>query len=119
MKTNLSSQRPKSRVWFSHGKVIENGFFCPWCDCHRTGRIVKETYRWGVILKCGHVRRKIGYTLPPEELERKGFINYKGTEDPRYTARKKQEFLAFMAYRQHILDQRRIRNTLAGNRGVL
>lgn len=109
----------KTRVWFRHGKVIENGFFCPWCDCYRTGRIIKETYRWRVRMNCGHVRANVGFTLPPEELERKGFINYQHSEDPRYTAKKRQDFLAFMAYRQHVLDQRRIQDTLAGGRGVL
>lgn len=85
------------RVLFSHGKVIKDGFFCPFCDRHRTGRLIRDQYLWRVQLKCGHVRANLGTTQPYEELERKGFINTQYEEDPRYTAKKRQAFLDFRA----------------------
>lgn len=106
----------QKRVLFVHGKIIA-GFYCPWCDVRRSGRCVKETYKWRVILKCGHVINR-GYTLPPEELERKGYINQKGTEDPRFTARKKELFRGVMALREEVLRQRWIKENLAGGRAV-
>lgn len=109
----------QQRVWFTHGKIIKNAFYCAWCDCQRTGRVVKELFRWRVIMKCGHVRANVGFTLPPEELERKGYINQKGSEDPRFTAKKKQLFAEVMKRREEILHQRWLEQNLAGGRGVL
>lgn len=109
----------KQRVWFRHGKIIKGGFHCPWCDCMRTGRVVKETFRWRVIMSCGHVRANVGFTLPPSELERKGYINQKGTEDPRFTAKKKHLFAAVMAQRAEALRRKRIAATLGGGRDTL
>lgn len=89
-----------NRVWFAHGKVIENGFFCPFCDRMRTGRLIRDLYMWRANLSCGHVRGSLGLTMPYEELERKGYINQKGTPDPRYLAKVKQEWCAFFAKRR-------------------
>ncbi len=81
------------RVWFSHGKVIKNGFFCPFCNRHRTGRLIRDQFLWRVQMKCGHVRANLGLTQPAEELERKGYINTKYAPDPRYLAKVKQSWL--------------------------
>lgn len=109
---------PQKRVWFVHGKTYE-GFWCSWCDCRRKGRMIRETFRWRCILSCGHVRANIGFTLPPEELERKGYINQPFTEDPRFTARKRELFLAAMKRRDEVLHQKWLKENLAGGKGVL
>lgn len=105
------------RIWYSHGKRIE-GVFCAFCDVRRSGRIIQETFRWRVLLKCGHVVNR-GTTLPWEELERKGYINYAHTEDPRYTAKKKQLFAGVMAKRAEVLRSKWALDTLGGGRHTL
>src|SRR3990167_3475330 len=95
----------KPRVWFAHGKIIENGFWCTWCSRNRTGRLIRDRCLWGVRLSCGHYRAEIGMTQPFEELERKGYINQKGTPDPRYLAKVKQEWLSFFAKRKAAKDR--------------
>lgn len=109
----------KQRIWFVHGKIVEKGFYCPFCDRHRTGRIIKELYRWRAVLSCGHVRAQLGLTLPFEELERKGYINQKGSEDPRFTARKKALFAGAMKQREEAIHRRWINEHLAGGKAML
>lgn len=109
----------QKRVWFAHGKIID-GIYCPYCDRHRTCRLIRETFRWRGLLSCGHVRAQIGLTLPYKELVRKGFINRQDTsEDPRSTARKKQLFYEAMSMRQKVLDEKRISEQLAGGKQYL
>lgn len=108
----------QKRVVFVHGKVYD-GFYCPWCDVRRPGRIVRENFRWRCLLKCGHVRSNIGFTLPPEELERKGYINQKGSEDPRFTAKKKGLFAGAMKRRDEVLKEKWVKENLAGGREML
>lgn len=50
------------------------GFYCPFCDAKRDGRVYRELYEWYSFLACGH-RKKLGYVLPFEELERRKIIN--------------------------------------------
>ena len=83
------------KVWFSHGKIID-GLFCPFCDRHRSGRLIRDRHLWRAILKCGHVRSNLGLTQPYEELERKGYINPEFKKDPRQIAKEKQAFREFM-----------------------
>ena len=108
----------QTRVWFSHGKIIE-GMYCPWCDVRRSCRLIRDRHLWRGILKCGHVRANLGLTLPFEELVRKGYINQKFKEDPRFTARKKELFQGMMKRRDEQIKQRWILENLAGGRGVL
>lgn len=109
----------QKRVWFVHGRLYKKAFYCPYCDCHRTGRTIKETFRWRAILECGHVRAQLGLTLPFEELERKGYINQKYKEDPRFTARKKELFAGAMKQRDEAIKQRWIKENLAGGKAML
>ena len=95
----------KNRVWFSHGKVLKDFFYCPWCDMRRTGRIIRDLWYWRAVLACGHVRADMGLTQPYEELERKGYINKNIGPDPRYLAKVKQEWLAFFAKQKAAKDQ--------------
>ena len=69
---------------------------------------------WRGILSCGHVRNNLGFTLPYEELERKGYINYVGTEDPRFTARKKHLFAQAMAVKEEADERRRAKEFASG-----
>lgn len=107
----------RPRIWYSHGKMIE-GIYCAFCDVRRPGRIIQETYKWRVVLKCGHVVNR-GLTLPLEELERKGYVNYEHTEDPRFTAKKKQLFAGVMAKRDEVLRSKWAGDTLGGGRHTL
>lgn len=50
-------------------------FFCKFCDAVSSGAVFRERYRWRARLDCGHFRN-LGFVLPPEELERRGIINY-------------------------------------------
>ena len=84
----------KPRIWYAHGKWID-GVYCAYCDRQRRGQIIRECFRWRVRLVCGHMVNR-GFTLPIEELERKGLINYAFSEDPRLTAKKKQAFEGMM-----------------------
>lgn len=70
-------------------------------------------------MSCGHVRPNIGLTLPFEELERKGYINQKFKEDPRFTLKKKELFAGAMKRRDEAIKQRWIENNLAGGRAML
>lgn len=109
---------PQKRIFFVHGKVVD-GWFCPWCDARRSGRIIRETYRFSVVMSCGHVRRKVAYTLPPEELERKGYVNQKGTEDPRFTAHKAALFAGAMQRFEERKRERWAQENLGGGRAVM
>lgn len=60
----------------------------------------------------------MGLTLPYEELERKGYINYDTPEDPRFTAKKKHLFRAAMAMREMALSKRRAKEEFASGRLV-
>jgi len=94
-----------NRVWFSHGKVLKDTFFCPFCTRFRTGRLIRDQYLWRVQLKCGHVRANLGLTQPYEELERKGYINTEYAPDPRYLAKVKQQWLDFAARHKELKDR--------------
>jgi hypothetical protein len=50
------------------------GFHCPFCDAKRTGLIYRELFEFFAKFDCGH-RKKLGYVLPFEELERREIIN--------------------------------------------
>jgi hypothetical protein len=95
----------KKRVFFSHGKILKDVFWCPWCDMRRTGRLIRDLYMWRVRMACGHVRANLGFTMPYEELERKGYINQNIGPDPRYLAKVKQEWLGFFAKRKDAKDR--------------
>jgi len=103
------------RVWFSHGKVIKNGFYCAFCDRFRTGRLIRDQYLWRVHLFCGHVRANLGLTQPYEELERKGYINTKYAPDPRYLAKVKQQWLDFAARRRELGDRAKAEDLFASH----
>lgn len=102
----------KSRVWFYHGMILD-GLFCPFCDRFRRARIIRDLYFWRAHFVCGHVRSNVGLTMPYEELERKGYINQKGTPDPRYLAKVKQEWLDFFERRKAIKGQARAEELFA------
>ena len=105
------------RVWFAHGKIID-GIYCAYCDVRRKCRLVRDRHLWRGILSCGHVRVNMGLTIPYEELERKGYINQKGSEDPRFTAHKKMLFDGVMAFREEVLKRRDVEERFAEGRGV-
>lgn len=64
------------------GQILNN-CYCGRCDARRRARVFQERFRWIYkYLPCGHLQVK-GYTLPPEELERLGHVNYEHSVDPR------------------------------------
>ena len=63
---------------------------CNFCDFKTEGVIYREEYRWMMKLKCGH-NRMMGYTLPPDELERRGYINQDFERDPRAVMAEQEE----------------------------
>lgn len=105
----------RKRVWYSHGKVIKDNFYCPFCDRFRTGRLIRDQYLWRVQLRCGHVRANLGLTQPYEELERKGYINTEYAPDPRYTAKVKRQYLDFFARRREMKDRDKAKELFASH----
>lgn len=60
------------------------GLYCTKCCAWRTGRIYQERYRWMAKLTCGHLSFK-GYTMPPAELARLGYVDRDRGPDPHVT----------------------------------
>ena len=109
----------KPRIIYAHGKIVKDNFYCPWCDRKRTGKIIHECYKWRVNLSCGHVVNR-DYTLPVQELERKGLVNQPNkSEDPRFTAKKKQLFTEMMNRFEEAKRERWNREHLAGDKSLL
>lgn len=102
----------KPRLRFVHGKII-NGIWCAYCDATRKARCIHECYKWRMMLACGHVVSR-GYTLPPSELERKGYVNQYHGEDPRLTALKVSLVWDALAKRKEAKRKWLAEKTLAG-----
>ena len=58
-------------IRFIHGRRYR--FYCNKCGAQRDGVYFREGYDARAKLTCGH-ERNLGYTLPPEELEREGLM---------------------------------------------
>lgn len=85
-------------------------FHCNYCGAPAKFTIYQERYRWqGKSHTCGH-RKFFGYTLPPAELERLGYINQDMGPDPRiaWAEKSKAQDLATAAAEQEAWEKKMI-----------
>lgn len=75
---------------YRHGLVLPHTVKCHRCGARFTGRVVQEGPRWAIHLRCGHVKTA-GWTMPPEELKKRGLVQTEPPKDPRAEWIKKQE----------------------------
>lgn len=74
---------------YRHGLRLK-GVMCHRCSAKRDGTVKLEGPRWSIHLDCSHVKTA-GWTMPPEELRKRGLVQTQTPIDPRAVSKKRQE----------------------------
>lgn len=75
-------------IIYRHGLRLTT--LCPRCSTRVGGTLKREGPRWALHRDCGHVKT-MGWTMPVEELRKRGLVTTETPIDPRAVAAQKQK----------------------------